>query len=93
MAVQVRDEIYSAFQLSDVRRDLLTERAANCPLHPTQGLVVTWTRKITLDEGITVPVRAEVMCPRCGQPVDVNLLESDAPPPRFGWPQNQEPGQ
>ncbi len=77
MAVQVREGIYSAFQLSDMRRDLLTERAAKCPLHPTQGLTVTWTRTITLDEGITVPVRAEVMCPRCAQSVDINLLENE----------------
>ncbi len=88
MAVQVRDGIYSAFQLSDVRRDLLTERAANCPLHPTQGLMVSWTRKITLDDGVYVPVRAEVMCPRCAQTVDINLLENDPPLPSFWWPED-----
>lgn len=44
-------------------------------MHPTEKLAVEWTRKITLDEGINVPVRAEVLCARCGQPVGVDLLD------------------
>lgn len=88
MAVQVRDGIYSSFQVSDVRRGLLTERAARCPVHPTESLAVNWTRKITLDDGIYVPVRAEVVCPRCAQPVDINLLENDLPLPSLRWPED-----
>ncbi len=79
--MQIGDEIYSPFQISHVRHDLISERAAHCPVHPMESLAVTWTRKVTLDDGIKVPVRAEVLCPRCAQAVDINLLESDPPLP------------
>ena len=88
MAIHVQASFYDAREISLIRQDLVARRQAACPRHTNEAMLVTWTRMITLDDGLRVPVFADVRCMRCAGPVAIDLLQNDPPLPDPWWPED-----
>lgn len=50
-----------------------------CPRHPQQEFRITWEQKAPLLSGGEAVTFLQVVCPQCGFPTGVDMMENDTP--------------